>query len=174
MSEEQNNSDAPVTMGQLSQILQDMSKTYTDAITNLSANFEETISKKINAQDARMSQAIDQQNIAINQIVEHINKGGQTAQQQGRGQITDILNSPAGQELIPIIKEKLGLSTGQPDPEVEEFRRNTEQLNRIVYKKAALMTARMIEKGMKGMLSSEFTTTSAKDLATSAISHEPI
>jgi hypothetical protein len=172
MSEEQNNSDAPVTMGQLSQILQDMSKTYTDAITNLSANFEETISKKINAQDARMSQAIDQQNIAINQIVEHINKGG--AAQQGRGQITDILNSPAGQELIPIIKEKLGLATGQPDPAVEEFRRNTEQLNRIVYKKAALMTARMIEKGMKGMLSSEFTTSAASNLASSAISHEPI
>lgn len=178
MSEDkEQHEELPVTESRLTEVLEGMSRVFTENNEKMLQAVDEMTSKKLNNQASETSKAIADLQNSVNSLVTWAN----TIQQQPQGQarakgdgISELLNSPAGQELIPIIKEKLGLSSGQPDPAVEEFRRNTEQLNRIVYKKAALMTAKMIEKGMKGMMSSEFTTTAASNMATSAITHEPI
>lgn len=121
----------------------------------------------------------------VNEHTQYINAGGaggQPEQQQSPGAaavsrknaLMDLVNSPLGQELMPVLRQRLGLQDSA-DPAVQEFRANTERLNQIVYRKAANLTAKMIEKAMKTSLQDEFTNNAAKDMALGAVSnHEPL
>lgn len=135
----------------------------------------------LNIVSQNVAQQLDPLIDRVNQLTAFVNQGGaggQPEQPQAaasrRNTINDILNSPLGAELLPVIKQRLGI-TESADPAVQEFRNNTERLNQIVYRKAANLTAKMIEKAMKVSLNDDFTNSAAKDMAINAVAnHEPL
>lgn len=115
----------------------------------------------------------------VNQLTAYVNQGGSGGQpeqpQTTRKQtLNELLNNPLIDQFMPVIKERLGLRESA-DPAVEEFRQNTQKLTALIYRKAALLTSKMFEQGMKSAMKEEFTTTAARDMVQSAVSdHQPL
>lgn len=154
----------------LASVIQLMEERQKKQFDSLITGISGTIDQKLDPIISTLNQHTEILNNAARQPVEQ-----EQPQAPKRGNaLMDLINSPLGNELMPVIKQRLGI-TESADPAVQEFRANTERLNQIVYRKAANLTAKMIEKAMKVSLNDDFTNSAAKDMAISAVGHhEPI
>lgn len=162
-----------VSVGLLKNLMEQMSKAFEARIQQV----EQDTAKKINEANAAVMETIksylEQFNAALSQHAQQPQQAIQTEEQAQKRQIMEMLQP----YIEKTINKYLGIQKESPasDPAVIEFKRNTEMLNRLIYKKAATLTGKMVEKAMKAaMKDGDFVADEAVNLVQENISHEPI
>lgn len=133
----------PVTVAMLKTVLGEMSGAFESRIQQT----EEMFDKKLNEQGAELQNAFKQWG---DSLVQQINEKVHPQQAESAGGIDkdDIV-----QKIIDRgINKYFGEERESADPAVYEFKKNTDMLNRIIYKKAANLTGRIVDKALKQAL----------------------
>lgn len=178
----------PVTIGQLKTVLEEMSK-----------QFELRIQDQDRVNIERLNNfGVELQNslkLFAEQVNARLNEGpgqGPPAQQQqsapttttGQGPRTGGSNLTDKEQILQILQPHIDKAIGKylgtdddiprVDPAVYEFRKNSENINRMIYKKAAIATGRIFDKVMRDMLKSgDLTDQEAASMVQASISTEP-
>lgn len=111
--------DKPVSQSEFKQVLDQMGKTFTDSMASLTVQFEDIVSKKINANTIEVSKVLEEHAQAINAL----NARGQTTvgTNTRKEQLTELIELAKSAGDIPWLKEKLGIGSNPATEKLDQL-----------------------------------------------------